>query len=262
MNTKRTCLILIALLCYRNDLHASVTSQNPTPLYDYIQTHRANFDLQEFEQLIIDGASPNERFRTAHFDENTDYDATLLHFAARRALIPMMEILLKHHADVDATNGHDRTALHIATLFGRDNAVSLLLKHHANPNSQDRCGSTPLFFAIYNNKPQLAKDLLQHGADQTIKDGEGAMLLEHAIEYHNDTLAEFLKNDPATKRYYEIASGQESISEKLYNKYLSATLQHAITQQNTKAITTLKRLLSDHQKNIAAPAHDAAFTQK
>lgn len=115
-------------------------------------------------------ADPNAYSATANphaaFDEaavmafgNAALDGPALFTATQCADIPTMEILLRHHADVEAKPGANSvTALAFAVFMGNMTTSKLLLDHHANP---DRA----LLSATEDDHASLVKLLLDHGAD-------------------------------------------------------------------------------------------------
>lgn len=79
----------------------------------------------------------------------------------------IVNILVKHGADIDAKNGYGETALVQQALRGCVETVALLLRLGASPNQAGPGpdGETPLVFAVSRSDPHLAEMLLQHGAD-------------------------------------------------------------------------------------------------
>ncbi len=75
--------------------------------------------------------------------------ATALHQAAMIGNVQVVEVLLQHGADPDATNVAGDTPLHYAAVFGQAGVAEHLLAHHAAPNALDVDGHTPLWKALH-----------------------------------------------------------------------------------------------------------------
>ncbi len=72
----------------------------------------------------------------------------------------LLQILIKHGADLEATNEFGETVLHRAAWHGNAAAVECLLRNGANIEARDGCGYTPLHNAIVRNFPAICKALL------------------------------------------------------------------------------------------------------
>jgi len=68
--------------------------------------------------------------------------------------LDLMQLILAHGADVNATGPMNRTALHYAAAAGQAGKIELLLSHGANRTSLDDNGDTPLALAKKANKPE------------------------------------------------------------------------------------------------------------
>jgi len=127
-------------------------------------------DINEVDRLLKDGVSPNQtatlgwtaliaavvrdhpliakRLLDAGADpeQRNNYGWAPLHHAIRpsSANLDMIEILVRHGANVDVTDRHLRTPLHRAAQFGHVEAVRLLLRLGADPGARDENGWTPL----------------------------------------------------------------------------------------------------------------------
>jgi ankyrin repeat protein/peroxiredoxin len=107
---------------------------------------------------------------------------TLLHDAALKGHLDILELLLAHGADVDSRNAQGATALHDAALAGQKNAADALLKHGANINAHDsESGATPLHLAASWGRRSVVELLLARNADPRIKDKSGRTPLDLAI---------------------------------------------------------------------------------
>lgn len=143
-------------------------------------------DVEEAMRLIEeDGAAVNAR--------NAN-EATPLHVAAGRADIGMIEMLVRHGADVDAQEAMELGSsgpLHYAVRGGDVDVVEALLNAGANPSMPEGLhGFTPLHVAARMSLNDIAKLLVSKGADVNRRDLEGFNASYWAKESDN---ADFLK---------------------------------------------------------------------
>jgi ankyrin repeat protein len=148
---------------------------------------------------------------------------TALHFAARAGYIDVVDVLLRHHSDVNALDKRGRSALMEACHGGpwkfepADEIVQLLLDHDAQidllqaaamgrtdlvasildrdaslidiPDSQ---GKTALFHAAHNNRLAAVKLLVERGADVNRADAVGTAALHRTSGQCSDELIRYL----------------------------------------------------------------------
>jgi ankyrin repeat protein/peroxiredoxin len=99
---------------------------------------------------------------------------TLMHDAALKGHVDILELLLVHGANVDSLNAQGATALHDAALAGQRATAEALLKHGANINARDsESGATPLHLAASWGRRPVVDLLLARKADPRIKDKNG-----------------------------------------------------------------------------------------
>ncbi|OXB64557.1 hypothetical protein ASZ78_016009 [Callipepla squamata] len=136
---------------------------------------------------------------------------TLLHVAASKGHLTIMEYLISKGAKLDVMDLKGRTPLHRAAEKGHGDAAEVLLHYGAHMYSLDKEGKTPLHLAAQNNhshvlkmflreearskgnqpnflhmaalkdESSLAKTLLKCGASVDGKDGRGQTALSYAI---------------------------------------------------------------------------------
>jgi ankyrin repeat protein len=70
-----------------------------------------------------------------------------LHYAATGGHLPVMQLLLEHHAYIDAASPNGSTPLMMAAMYGSPSAVQLLLDAGADPYLKNHLGLTAIDFA-------------------------------------------------------------------------------------------------------------------
>ncbi|XP_035774245.1 uncharacterized protein LOC118457073 isoform X2 [Anopheles albimanus] len=82
----------------------------------------------------------------------------------------------------DAGSGRGLTALQIAARHGYREVVELLLRHGANVHAKDAGGNSVLHYAVESKSTAIVRLLLQHGAQVTVRNSHNRSPLEVAIE--------------------------------------------------------------------------------
>lgn len=159
-----------------------------------------------------------------------------MHFAAESMRLEVVDLLLKHRADVNcATNDWKATPLHLA-LSGNDRSktvlmVVMLLKAGADPNAKNVDGVTPLRLAVQCGDKLAARALLKMGAQQ--EDAEQHVLVE--VDEGEDDL---VKSDAvpllATKEKEELVGERKQIDEEWLEKLESVRVDRLTDQQLAK----------------------------
>ena len=87
----------------------------------------------------------------------------------------ILELLLRHGADVHATANEGKSALMYAAHSNNSSMVDVLLHHGVedNLNVADTAGTTALMYAAGIGDTNTMELLLQHGADPNAKDHHG-----------------------------------------------------------------------------------------
>ncbi|KAL0235110.1 hypothetical protein GEMRC1_001692 [Eukaryota sp. GEM-RC1] len=123
--------------------------------------------MSEFESYIRSGRRMSE-LRDAiesgklEKDKRSDMlNRTLLHLAAKEGRVAIIELLIEHGNDVEATDDEGATPLHLAALFDQLNSVKVLLSNGANPSSTDKHGDEPIHYAAIGNAVRSARYLIE-----------------------------------------------------------------------------------------------------
>ncbi|KAK0613312.1 ankyrin repeat-containing domain protein [Immersiella caudata] len=125
---------------------------------------------------------------------------TLLHQAAERSNRAMVHELLKHGADIEATDGHGDTPLVLAVRATvrwpsvcECGAIEELLSHGANTEPVvDEVGRTLLGVAVLSGIYPVVELLLSHGANTEAVDQEGRTPLSLAVQHGIYPIVELL----------------------------------------------------------------------
>lgn len=86
---------------------------------------------------------------------------TPLHYAATGGHIEVMQLLLDHHAYIDASSPNGSTPLMMAAMYGTDNAVKLLIEAGADITVRNSLGFSALDFAKQAQR-EFAASLIQN----------------------------------------------------------------------------------------------------
>lgn len=108
-----------------------------------------------------------------------DIRRTALHLAAGSSL-PIVELLLRHRADVNVRDFGDNTPLHVAAAAGKLEIVQALLAKKADVLAVNRQRVTPILNAASSGSVPLVEALLAAGADLKNADNLGETALHRA----------------------------------------------------------------------------------
>jgi ankyrin repeat protein len=116
----------------------------------------------EIAQLLV------EKGADARFTSN---GYTVLMEAAEQGDRELVDLLLKHGANVKSTNRLGWTALHNGAMNGNTGIVADLIAAGANANAKENFhGTIPLHWAAASGNREVVKLLLAHGADPNVKE--------------------------------------------------------------------------------------------
>ena len=143
-----------------------------TPLM--IASNRGRLDAAEL--LLEYAANPNAKERSG--------GQTALMWAAAEQHPKVVDLLIKHKADVNARSASGSTPLMFAARQGNAFIADQLIKGGARVNdAMTKSGLTPLMMASIGGFEELARILLDHGADADAVDTSGKAVLHHAVTY-------------------------------------------------------------------------------
>ncbi len=114
---------------------------------------------------------------------------TALHQAAATGNTRLMELLIRHGAQVDAVNSNGETPLHFAARFGKTTSLKFLIGYGAQIDLKSKhTRSTPLLIAAENGQESIIRELLYSGAKKSEKDIFGKTAPQRYREYVSNYL--------------------------------------------------------------------------
>ena len=151
---------------------AAPEPQGPEPLEKQVVAAAARGDVEAVEQLVAEGASP---------DEKNEHGHPLLVLTAMSGHAEATAALARLGANVELPRTHGGTALVEAARNGQAGTVEALLKAGANVNAVgEPYGDTALMLAARCGSGDCAKLLLEGGADKALQDSSGKTALDWA----------------------------------------------------------------------------------
>jgi ankyrin repeat protein len=122
-------------------------------------------------------------------EARTEQDESPLMMAALRGHLEMARKLIDRNADVNKTGW---TPLHYASTSGHLAIIELLLEHHAYIDAESPNGTTPLMMAAHYGSSAAVKLLLQAGADPSLKNQLGLTAEDFANRANRRDVAELI----------------------------------------------------------------------
>ncbi len=118
---------------------------------------------------------------------------SVLHEASSEGRTEIVQLLLAHDANPNATNKDGETPLHWAVRKGHAEIVKLLLDHKANPNAADEKQHTPLHEAAFHGQKEIAELLLAAKANVNARDKAGKTPLFYAHDNGYKEISDLLR---------------------------------------------------------------------
>jgi ankyrin repeat protein len=150
---------------YDTILYQSMPSESPSDLKSVPLHYAARHGFDRVAEWLITACSQD--VNDYHYHSSTPLD-----LASEYRQLKVVQVLLKHHADVHTRDEAAWTPLHAAVSSSRNpkpEITRLLLEHGADPNSKNIIGITPLCLLSYHTgNLEAAEILLEHGADPNI----------------------------------------------------------------------------------------------
>lgn len=154
-----------------------------TPLMKMVKAHAIN----SVKMLLEAGADYNASISLGSHN-------TALHIAAGNSNRPaIMQVLLKHGANMEVKNSAGHTPLVLAALNNCNAMVDCLVRHGADINAQDKNGHTALMTCVIKLKIPQVEMLLKNGADVHFLHPQSGMQAVHfAAELPNTSIMTLL----------------------------------------------------------------------
>lgn len=158
--------ILQLLLVHRADVNGK-DNRGRNVLHNLAADKECNWGDSVVELLLkqniaIDGENGQDELKR-----------TPLHWACATGKLRLAEMLLEREnmprANINAVEVREKTSLHIAAAHDRDDIVEMLLKHGADVNAKSDGGWTPLHNACEKGSEKIARLLLSAGAEINAK---------------------------------------------------------------------------------------------
>lgn len=157
------------------------TCMGATPIYAALYAGEGDPPISTVKALLLRGADP----RLASTSDND----TPLHAAVQYDSPELIELLVRHRADVNACNDHGVTPLRQAVELGAGLAARALLDRGADPNPRAVDEQSVLQYAVEAavDKPstasiELVRLLVERGACTLARDAKGATIFHWVAE--------------------------------------------------------------------------------
>lgn len=163
---------------------------------------------------------------------------TLLHHAAQRNKLSVLDMLLRRHANPNCADRFGRTPMHASASVRSPAGLRRLLARRGNPNASDRCGATPLMLSVRRLDVSSVNALLQRGADVDAADSCGETVCH--------TLARLR---PPAAMLHAVAE-REPTSMDRQNADGDTPLHLAVASDNAEFIYRFRRMMPMHLKTV------------
>ncbi|XP_048876346.1 death-associated protein kinase 1-like isoform X2 [Brienomyrus brachyistius] len=99
--------------------------------------------------------------------------ANAVYYAARHGHVETLKFLHERKCPLDTQDMSGETSLHVAARYGNMDVVQYLCSIHANPNLVDKENETPLHCAAWHGYYPVAKALCKAGCQVNVRNSEG-----------------------------------------------------------------------------------------
>lgn len=149
--------------------------------------------VQEPSPKVLDTLLSDKRTQV---EIRNTLDESALMLASLKGNLDLCKALIVRDADV---NKPGWTPLHYAATGGHVDVLQLLLDHHAYIDAASPNGSTPLMMAAMYGTDDAVRLLLSAGADSTLKNGLGLTALDFAKRVQRDSAAKLIEDEMLTQ---------------------------------------------------------------
>ncbi|GAB4848416.1 hypothetical protein Ancab_003113 [Ancistrocladus abbreviatus] len=115
-----------------------------------------------------------------------------LHSLAASGEFYLLNALLKHVSDINATDQDGLTALHKAIICKKQAITNYLLRESANPFVRDKDGATLMHYAVRTASSLAIKTLLLYNIDINLQDNDGWTPLHLAVQARRTDMVKLL----------------------------------------------------------------------
>ena len=251
------------------------------------------YNIQQLHELAAEGNLTELKKAIAidpsRIDCKDKSEYSLLHSAAKKDRLEVIEYLVSSGCNVDALDKDGQSPLHISAKFGHTESVKLLVGKKANVNQSDNHGNTPLHVAIMSGGDFGIAETLIQKANLSTQNSDNQNILHFAVKYHKvNVIKLILKNEQAhplitvtdkdglTPIHLAVSLSHFDTTEKLLKQPRSQVSKFDTTNQGKNiihlaAVITNADLLSllldshdtwhlinDGDNKLCTPLHDAA----
>ncbi|KAG9506412.1 hypothetical protein J7337_003395 [Fusarium musae] len=158
--------------------------------------------LRPFELVLHKGwiEMADHLFDDAEVNEIGALGRTPIFWACLSGSAKLVNMLIRHGADLNITDINGLTCLDAAASWGFEEIVRILVESNVNWSSRSKYGITPLHSAAEGGNMRCYQYLLEQGADVRIGNVDGANVIHHAclLAGRAEVLRFILQNGPAT----------------------------------------------------------------
>ena len=155
----------------------------------YDDVYRLLWQLGRTDVIRVVLGQGSDTRRGAGFEEQA---GTAIHYAAMLGHESIVDLLLKHGAEVNAKGGTYSYALQAAAAFGFETLVTSLLDSGADIDAKGGLHGSALQAAISSKSDSIVATLLDRGADVNVQGGLQGSVLQAAVAVQNPSLVETL----------------------------------------------------------------------